>query len=160
MEPVLRAAAVYGLLLVLFRITGKRSLSQITTFDFILLLIISEAIQNGMVGNSYSVTNAFVLVLTLILVDQGLGLVKRRFPRLERWLEGAPLILVEHGRPLRDRLERSGVDVDDILTSARRQHGLERLDQVKYAVLERNGDLSILPWDKQTRDDQDRERAA
>jgi len=160
MEPVLRAAAVYGLLLVLFRITGKRSLSQITTFDFILLLIISEAIQNGMVGSGYSVTNAFVLVLTLILVDRALGLVKRRFPRVERWLEGAPLILVEHGRPLHERLARSGVDVDDILTSARRQHGLERLDQVKYAVLERNGDLSILPWDKQAQDDEDRKRAA
>jgi len=160
MEAVLRAAAVYGLLLVLFRITGKRSLSQITTFDFILLLIISEAIQNGMVGNSYSVTNAFVLVLTLILVDQGLGLVKRRFPRVERWLEGAPLILVEHGRPLSDRLERSGVDVDDIVTSARRQHGLERLDQVKYAVLERNGDLSIVPRDRETPESRDRERAA
>ena len=160
MEPVLRAAAVYGLLLVLFRITGKRSLSQITTFDFILLLIISEAIQNGMVGSGYSVTNAFVLVLTLILVDRALGLVKHRFPRVERWLEGAPLILVEHRRPLRERLARSGVDVDDILTSARRQHGLERLDQVKYAVLERNGDLSILPWDKQAQDDEDRKRAA
>ena len=60
MESVLRGVAVYGMLLVIFRITGKRTLGQITTFDFILLLIISEAIQNGMVGTSYSVTNALV----------------------------------------------------------------------------------------------------
>jgi uncharacterized membrane protein YcaP (DUF421 family) len=104
-ETILRAVAIYGILLVLFRITGKRSLSQITTFDFILLLIISEAIQNGMVGTSYSVTSAVVLVLTLILIDFGLGLVKRRFPRLELWLEGAPLVLVEQWAvPLHERL--------------------------------------------------------
>jgi len=159
-ETILRAVAIYGILLVLFRITGKRSLSQITTFDFILLLIISEAIQNGMVGTSYSVTSAVVLVLTLILIDFGLGLVKRRFPRLELWLEGAPLVLVEHGRPLHERLARAGVDVEDVLTAARRTQGLERLDQIKYAVLERNGDLSIIPWDGETREGQDRERAA
>ncbi|HEX5815203.1 MAG TPA: hypothetical protein VF010_07730, partial [Methylomirabilota bacterium] len=76
MESVLRALAIYAVLLVLFRITGKRSLGQITTFDFILLLIISEAIQNGLVGDSYSITNAFVLVTTLVLVDVGLSLVK------------------------------------------------------------------------------------
>jgi uncharacterized membrane protein YcaP (DUF421 family) len=159
-EPVLRAVAVYGILLVLFRIIGKRSLSQITTFDFILLLIISEAIQNGMVGSGYSVTGAFVLVLTLMLIDFGLGLVKRRFPRLELWLDGAPLVLVEHGRPLRERLDRAGVDLDDVLTAARRAHGLERLEQIKYAVLERNGDLSIIPWEQETREDQDTRHAA
>lgn len=160
MEPILRAVAIYGILLVLFRIVGKRSLSQITTFDFILLLIISEAIQNGMVGSGYSVTSAFVLVLTLMLIDFGLGLVKRRFPRIELWLDGAPLVLVEHGRPLRERLDRSGVDLDDVLTAARRSHGLERLEQIKYAVLERNGDLSIIPWEQETREDRDTRRAA
>ncbi len=148
------------MLLLLFRIVGKRSLSQITTFDFILLLIISEAIQNGMVGAGYSVTGAFVLVLTLMLIDFGLGRVKRRFPRIELWLDGAPLVLVEHGRPLRERLDRAGVDLDDVLTAARRSHGLERLEQIKYAVLERNGDLSIIPWEQETREDRDTRRAA
>ena len=160
MEPVLRAAAIYGILLVLFRIIGKRSLSQITTFDFILLLIISEAIQNGMVGSGYSVTSALVLVLTLMLIDFGLGLVKRRFPRVELWLDGAPLVLVERGRPLRERLARSGVDLDDVLTAARRSQGLERIEQIKYAVLERNGELSIIPAEPETGEDQDTRHAA
>jgi uncharacterized membrane protein YcaP (DUF421 family) len=159
-EPVLRAAAIYGILLVLFRIVGKRSLSQITTFDFILLLIISEAIQNGMVGSGYSVTSALVLVLTLMLIDFGLGLVKRRFPRVELWLDGAPIVLVERGRPLRERLARSGVDLDDVLTAARRSQGLERIEQIKYAVLERNGDLSIIPAEQETGEDQDTRHAA
>jgi uncharacterized membrane protein YcaP (DUF421 family) len=148
MEPVLRAAAVYGLLLVVFRIAGKRTLGQLTTFDLILLLIISEAIQNGMVGPSYSLTNAVVLVVTLVVIDTGLSFVKSHLPFLERWLEGAPLIIVENGRPLEDRLRHSGVDVGDILRAARSLHGLERLEQVKYAVLERTGDISIIPRER------------
>src|SRR5512145_1482992 len=145
MESVLRALAIYGVLLVLFRITGKRSLGQITTFDFILLLIISEAIQNGMVGSSYSLTNALVLVTTLVLVDVVLSLVKRRSPRIEKYLDGTPLVIVEQGRLLRDRMDKARVDEGDVLNAARRE-GLERLAQVKYAVLERNGDISIIPW--------------
>jgi uncharacterized membrane protein YcaP (DUF421 family) len=83
MESVIRATAIYGLLLVIFRVTGNRPLGQITTFDFILLLIISEAIQNGMVGSDYSVTNAFVLILTLISIDLVLSVVKDRMPLVE-----------------------------------------------------------------------------
>lgn len=145
MESVLRALAIYAVLMVLFRITGKRSLGQITTFDFILLLIISEAIQNGLVGDSYSITNAFVLVTTLVLVDVGLSLVKGRSPRIERYLDGTPLVIVEGGRLLHDRMGKARVDEGDVLNAARRQ-GLERLAQVKHAVLERNGDISIIPW--------------
>lgn len=146
MESVVRALAIYAVLLVLFRITGKRSLGQITTFDFILLLIISEAIQNGMVGSSYSLTNALVLVTTLVIVDVGLSLLKRRSARLEKYLDGTPLVIVEQGRPLRDRLDKSRVDEEDVLAAARRE-GLERMEQIKYAVLERNGQISIIARD-------------
>ena len=145
MEPVLRAVAVYGLLLILFRVTGRRSLGQITTFDFILLLIISEAIQNAMVGTSYSIVNALVLVVSLMLIDMVLSAVKTRFPLVELWLEGLPLVIVEQGRPLKDRLRRSGLDEGDVMSAARQLHGLERMDQIKYAVLERNGEISIIP---------------
>ena len=145
MESVIRATAIYGILLVVFRLTGNRSLGQITTFDFILLLIISEAIQNGMVGNDYSVTNAFVLILTLLMLDTGLSLVKSRLPVVERWLEGMPVVIVERGRPRLDRMRAAHVDVGDVLAAARKLHGLERLGQIKYAVLERSGDISIVP---------------
>ena len=146
MESVVRAAVIYAGLLILFRFTGKRSLGQITTFDFILLLIISEAVQNGMVGENYSLTNAFILVLTLIVIDVGLSLLKRRAPAVEKWLEGVPVVIVEHGRPLVDRMQKARVDESDVLSFARRLHGLERMDQIKYAVLERSGEISIIPW--------------
>jgi len=144
-DSVIRAVVIYGVLLVVFRVTGKRSLGQLTTFDFVLLLIISEAIQNGLVGDSYSITNAFVLVTTLVLVDVGLSLVKGRSPRIERYLDGTPLVIVEGGRLLHDRMGKARVDEGDVLNAARRE-GLERLAQVKHAVLERNGDISIIPW--------------
>jgi uncharacterized membrane protein YcaP (DUF421 family) len=130
-EAVLRGLAIYLTLLVIFRLTGKRSLGQITTVDFVLLLVISEAVQNGMVGQSYSITTALVLVLTLVGVDLGLSLLKERSVRFQKWIEGLPLILVDEG---------------DILGAAREAHGLERLDQIKYAVLERNGGISVIPW--------------
>ena len=139
---------VYGTLLVLFRLTGNRSLGQISTFDFVLLLIISEAIQNGMVGDNYSLTNAFVLVVTLVVIDVALSLVKQRSHTLDKWLEGTPIVVVDHGRPLRERMERARVGEDDVLTAARLLHGLERMEQVKYAVVERSGEISIVPRDK------------
>jgi uncharacterized membrane protein YcaP (DUF421 family) len=146
LEGVLRALVLYGGLLVLFRLAGKRSLGQISTFDFVLLLIISEAAQNGMVGESYSLTHAFVLIMTLIAIDIGLSLMKRHFPRLDKLIEGVPLVIVENGRPLHERMLKSRVAEDDVLTAARKSHGLERMAQIKYAVLERDGAISVIPF--------------
>ncbi|MCL6639799.1 MAG: hypothetical protein K6T92_00340 [Candidatus Rokubacteria bacterium] len=122
-EGRLRGLAVYASLLVIFRLTGKRSLGQITTFDFVLLLIISEAVQNGMVGQSYSITTALVLVLTLVGVNLGLSLVKDRSVRLQKWIEGLPLILMDEGRLLHDRMKKARVDEGDILSAPRDRPG-------------------------------------
>lgn len=145
MNSVLRAAAIYVALMLIFRLMGKRTLSQMTTFDFVLLLIISETTQQAMVGNDFSIVNAILAILTLVMIDLGLSLLKQRFPSLDRWMDGLPLIIVEDGRPLRDRMNRARVDDADVLASARETHGLERLDQIKYAVLERSGGISIIP---------------
>ncbi|MEH2243844.1 DUF421 domain-containing protein [Nostoc sp.] len=145
MGAVLRAVAVYLFLFILFRLAGKRSLAQITTFDFILLLIISEATQNAMIGNDYSLTNGFLVIMTLVGIDIALSLCKQRSPQIEKFLDGVPLVIVEEGRPLKDRMAKARVDEDDILTAARELQGLERMDQIKYAVLERSGGISIIP---------------
>lgn len=148
MESVLRAVVIYALLLLVFRVTGKRSLGQMTTFDLILLLIISEAVQNGMVGEGYSLTNALILVVTLIAVDLGLSLLSLRSKVVQKLVEGVPLVLVEDGRPLHDRMLKARVDDSDVLAAARMLHGLERMDQIKYAVLERSGEISIIPRER------------
>ncbi len=145
MDGVLRSLGIYVFLLVLFRIAGKRSLAQITTFDFILLLIISETTQQALLGDDGSLLNAMVVMATLIGADIALSLTKQRWPTLERWLEGLPVIVLRDGEPLQERMRNLRVDEDDILTAAREAHGLERLDQIKYAVVERSGGISIVP---------------
>ena len=145
MDAVLRAAAIYAFLLVLFRIAGKRSLSESTTFDLVLLLIVGEATQQALLGNDFSITNALLVILTLVGLDIGMSLWKQRSPQLEKWVEGVPLVIVENGQPLKDRMDKARVDESDILEAARTLQGLERMDQIKYAVLERSGGISIIP---------------
>ncbi|CAN5423934.1 MAG: DUF421 domain-containing protein [Pyrinomonadaceae bacterium] len=145
MDAVIRSAAIYLFLLIVFRISGKRSLAQITTFDFVLLLIIGEATQQGLLGQDFSITNAFIVILTLIGIDIGLSLLKQRSQSFEKLLDGVPLIILENGQPLKDRMNKARVDEGDILEAARELQGLERLEQIKYAVLERDGRISIVP---------------
>ena len=145
MDSVLRAVAIYVILLVIFRIGGKRSLAQITTFDFVLLLIIGEATQQALLGEDFSLTNALVVIVTLIGIDIGLSLLKGRSRTLERVMDDLPLVIVEDGQPLQARMDKARVDQSDVLTAARELQGLERMDQIKYAVLERSGGISIIP---------------
>jgi len=145
METVLRAASMYLLLMVVFKIAGRRTLLEMTSFDLILLLIISEATQQALLGDDFSVTGAGLTIVTLIVIDILFGVMKTRFPRMERLIDGSSLILVEEGRLLRQRAKRAGVDEEDILQSARSSQGLERLDQIKFAILEKTGKISIIP---------------
>jgi uncharacterized membrane protein YcaP (DUF421 family) len=148
MDSVLRTAAVYAFLLVVFRIVGKRSLAQITSFDFVLLLIVGEATQQALLGDDFSLLNACIVIATLMVLELALSFLKEYSPSLDRLLESTPLIIVENGKPLRDRLARERVDLSDIMQAARERHGIERLDQIKYAVLERSGGISIIAKDK------------
>jgi uncharacterized membrane protein YcaP (DUF421 family) len=156
MDSVFRAAAMYLVLLVVFRIVGKRTLAQITPFDMVLLLIIAESTQQALVGPDYSVVNAVLVIVTLVCIDIGLSHWRRHSRRVEKILDDAPRVLVERGRPLTSRMDREGVDASDIMEAARLHQGLERMDQIKYAVLETNGEISIIPWRTERGPDADR----
>ncbi len=145
METVLRAASMYLLLMVVFKIAGRRTLMEMTSFDLILLLIISEATQQALLGDDFSVTGAGLTIVTLIVIDILFGVMKTRFPRMERLIDGSSLILVEDGKLLRQLAQRAGIDEEDVLQSARSSQGLERLDQIKFAILEKTGKISIIP---------------
>jgi uncharacterized membrane protein YcaP (DUF421 family) len=145
MDLVIRAIAVYLFLLLIFRVSGKRSLRNATTFDFVLLLIVAETTQQALVGDDASVTGAFVLIVVLVGTDVLLSLVKRWSPWLDRVIEGQAIVILRNGVPLERRMHIERVDEEDILTAARESHGLERLEQIKRAVLERNGVISIVP---------------
>jgi len=145
---VIRALAVYFVLLLLFRLAGKRSLAQVTTFDLVLTLIVSEAIQQAMLDSDSSMTNSFLVIGTLIGAEVLTSVVTNRWTFLDSLLNGRPLVIIEEGRPLRDRMRRERIDEEDILNAARGQEGLERLEQIKYAVVERNGDVTIVPKER------------
>lgn len=145
MDGVLQTAAIYFFLLLVFRIAGKRSLQDVTLFDFVLLLVVSESVQEALIGDDFSLIKAFIVIATFLLLDIGMSLLKQRYPALSRVLDGMSLVIVKDGKPLKDRMDKERIDEEDVLEAARSTHGLARLDQVKYAVLERNGSISIIP---------------
>lgn len=146
MDTILRAAAIYAALLVVLRIGGKRTLGQTTTFDFVMLLIIAETTQQALLGDDFSVTNALLLIATIVGLDIAFSLMKRRWPKLDRLVEGVPMVIVENGKPLLDRMEKARVDEEDVLAAARESQGLKKhMDQIEYAVLERSGGISVVP---------------
>lgn len=149
MDSIIRAVVTFFFVWLMFRITGKRSFTSLTTFDFVLLLIISETTQEALTDQDHSMTNSFLLIMTFMGIELALSKVKARSKRLERIMDGTPLILVENGEMHRDRLKREEVDEADLMVFARESQGLERLDQIKFAVMEKNGGVSIIPKEQQ-----------
>jgi uncharacterized membrane protein YcaP (DUF421 family) len=145
MESIVKAMIVYVGLLILFRLSGKRTLAEVSPFDLVLLLIISEATQSALVDSDNSMTNAFLLVTTLIAMNVLMSEIKLRWKGAGRVLDSTPLVIVENGKPIMEHMRKERVDVEDVLDTARETHGLESLEQIRYAVLERNGMISIIP---------------
>lgn len=147
MDSVLRAVAIYLVLMVLFKIAGRRSLAELTTFDLVLLMVIGEATQQALLGDDFSLTNAVLVIVTLIAIDIGFSLIKQRSLWFSRLLDGGPTILVEQGRVLHKRLKHARLDEDDILEASRSAQGIVEISQIKFAILERNGKISIIPYE-------------
>lgn len=148
MNPIVRGLAVYLFVFIIFRITGRRSLKETTTFDFVLLLIISETTTNALIGDDFSLTACFIMVCTLLGTDILMGIIKNKSLWFEKISDGLPLLIVNKGEPLKKRMEKTKVDEQDVLEAARLIHGLERMEQIKYAVLEKDGSISIIPEKK------------
>lgn len=136
---------MYVFLMIIFRISGKRTLYEATVFDFVLLLIIAETAEQALGGEDKSITNSFLLIVTLLLTDISLSLLKQKFKYFGKVLDGVPVILLDDGKLLHDRLKKVRVDEADIMESARDLQGLQRLDQIKYAILEKDGRITIIP---------------
>lgn len=145
MNTVLRAVLVYLILMAVLRIAGKRTLSEVSTFDFVLLLVISETTQQALVGDDFSITNAAILIVALVGMEILVSMLETRLPSSKKVTEGLPVVLVENGTVFMDRMRRARVGVDDVLQQARVSHGLQNLDEIKYVVLEHSGGLSIVP---------------
>jgi uncharacterized membrane protein YcaP (DUF421 family) len=144
-DSILRPLAVYVVLLLIFRLAGSRTLAEITTFDFVLVLIISEAVQAALIDQDHSMTNSFLLIVTLVSLNIVMSVLKQRSSRVERILDGTALVLVDRGKVHQDRLDKERVDETDVLEAARKLQGLSTLDDIEYAVLEKNGHVTVIP---------------
>ena len=144
---LLRTGAVYILVLVGLRLAGKREIGQMTIFDLVVLLLLSNAVQNAMVGGDSSLVGGLVAAGLLLLLNWLVARATLRWPRLRRTLVGTPTLLVLHGEILTEHLRREGVSQDDLET-ALREHGISAIEGVDMAVLEIDGSISVVPTDQ------------
>jgi uncharacterized membrane protein YcaP (DUF421 family) len=143
MDLVIRAIVVFLFVLVLTRVIGRRELSQLAPFDLILLIILGDALQQGLTQDDYSVTGAVLIVGTFAVLQVSMSWLSFRFARLRPMLEGEPLIIVQDGTPIEKNLRRERLTLEELMESAR-LHEIASLDEVKWAVVERNGEISFI----------------
>jgi uncharacterized membrane protein YcaP (DUF421 family) len=143
MDLVLRAIALYILIFAVTRVIGRRELSSLAPFDLILLIILGDAIQQGLTQDDYSVTGAFIVVATLALLQVGTSYVAFKWPRARPVLEGNPIVLVEDGSLIESNLKRERITPEEIAEEARQQQ-IGSIEQVKWAILESSGKISFL----------------
>jgi uncharacterized membrane protein YcaP (DUF421 family) len=144
MDMILRAVAIYLILVLVFKIAGRRALLQMNSFDLILLLIISEATQQALLGSNFSVTGAALSIVTLIVMDMSFRKVKKYLPGAEEMIDGTAVILVENGVLMHEKMKLVDFSEGDIMVSARNNQGLTRLAESKFAILESSGHISII----------------
>ena len=141
-EFVVRALVVYAFLMVLLRITGRRQIGQLAPFDLVLLLVLSNAVQNSMNGGDNSLVGGVLSALTLVSVNWLVGYVALRNKRLARTIEGRPEVLIHNGHVYRDVMERERLTQSE-LDAALRLAGCGSIEDVHFAVLENNGQISV-----------------
>ena len=142
-EFVLRAVVVYVVLLAMIRLSGKRTMGQFTSFDMLLIVLLGNAVQNALLGTDTSMAGGLLLAATLMTLNWMVGFVTARSQRVERLLEGEPVVLARNGHVYRDVLRRELVSRDD-LAKAMREEGCSDISHVHLALLETNGHITIL----------------
>jgi uncharacterized membrane protein YcaP (DUF421 family) len=147
MDLVFRAAALFVFIFVLTRVVGRRELSSLEPFDLILLVVLGDLIQQGITQSDYSVTGSFIVVTVIALLSVAFSYASFRFGRLRRVMEGEPVVLIENGRPIERNLKRERLTLEEVAARARLQQ-VGSLEDVRLAVLETNGDISIIPTGK------------
>lgn len=141
-EKVIRTVAVYGGLAVLLRLGGKRDLAQLNTFDLVVMLLLSNVVQNAVIGADNSLSGGLLGAAVLVALNGVLVRVLNRYPRLERVFEGSESVLVKDGRPRISVIRRLGLRVADVIVALRRQ-GADNVSEVKQAVLAPGGSIVV-----------------
>jgi uncharacterized membrane protein YcaP (DUF421 family) len=143
MDLVLRAIVVFGFVLLLTRVIGKRELGSLQPFDLILLVVLGDALQQGLTQDDYSLTGAVLVVGTIAILQVVVSWISYHYPRARPVLEGEPVIVVQDGEVIERNAKRERLTVEEIAEQARLQQ-IAHLSDVRYAILETSGVISFI----------------
>ncbi len=143
MSSVFRAMFGYCFLVFMIRIVGRRPGKQMSPFEFVLIFFIGGLILSPTIGDDRSITNAFCVIMTVGLMHFAFAYVKQRSPLFGRLVDGTPLILFDKGQRVTETMDKMRIQDADVMTAARGS-GVKDLSKIKYAILERNGQISII----------------
>ena len=143
MDIVLRGIFVFVFLYALMRMIGRRELSSLEPFDLILLIVLGDAVQQGLTQDYYSLTGAFLAIGTIAIMQVAVSYANFRFPKLRPVLDGEPIVVVQDGRPIEKNLKRERVTIEDLAAAARQQN-IAKIEDVQWAVMETSGAISFI----------------
>ena len=143
MDLVARAIVLFFFVFLLTRVIGKRELSSLEPFDLILLIVLGDAVQQGLTQDDYSLTGAFLAIGTIAIMQVTVSYANFRFPKLRPVLDGEPIVVVQDGKPIEKNLRRERVTIEDLAAAARQQN-IAKIEDVQWAVMETSGAISFI----------------
>jgi uncharacterized membrane protein YcaP (DUF421 family) len=144
MDLAVRAVVLFFFVYLLTRVTGRRELSSLEPFDLILLIVLGDAIQQGLTQDDYSVTGAIIVVGAIAALQVATSYLSFRFPWASRVLNGEPIVIIQHGQVIADNLRRERLSLEEVAEEARGQQ-IASLEDVQWAVFEPSGKISFIP---------------
>jgi uncharacterized membrane protein YcaP (DUF421 family) len=145
MEIVVRALFVFFFLWIVTRAVGRHSLGELSTFQLVLYVVMGDLIQQAVTQQDYSVTASVLAIATFALLTVGIGYLNLKVPRARRAISGTPIVIVKNGEPLLDAMRNERMTIDDLYDQARQQ-GIERIGDIRYGVLETDGQVSFFTY--------------
>ena len=143
LEVILRSAAVYFFIVAAIRLFGKKELTQLSVIDLVFILLISNSVQNAMVGQDTGLLSGLAAASTLFAVNFLMKYFLFRSERFSKLIQGEPVLLILNGKVITKNLQKEKLTLDEI-EAAMREHGVEKIEEVDLAVLEVDGNISIL----------------
>ena len=145
-ELIVRAVVIYAVFFVGLRIFGKRELGQFTTFDLVLVLLVANALQPAITGPDNSITGGVIIIIVLLVINRGVALLRSRWPSFDRLIDPPPTVVLKDGKLDKKSMQQEGLSQSDV-EMAVREHGVAKLEDVKLAVLEEDGSISVVTKD-------------
>lgn len=143
MDLVIRAVVLYVFIVVVMRVVGRRELSSLTPIDLVLLIVLGDAVQQGLTQDDYSLTGAMIVVTTIAVLQVGTAYLSYRSRRAKKVLQGSPVVLIEDGKLIERNLKRERLRPEDVAEEMRIE-GIGSFDQVRWGILESNGKFSFI----------------